>query len=100
MPRYAVKVDSNHAVLKAAFEKLGCAVLDLARVGKSCPDLLVAMGCTACLVELKSRPKPLRRDAHQEDFRASWGGWADVARDMGDVERIVAQMRAIHRRQA
>lgn len=95
---YAKRVDSNHAEMKGAFQRLGCSVLDLSRVGSSVPDLLIAFGCVAVLVEVKT-PKG-RVKPGQEAFRREWGGWAAIARDMADVEGIVARMREIHRRTA
>lgn len=96
MPRYAARVDNNHAAIRAAFEALGCSVLDLSRLGNGAPDLYAALGRVGCLVECKSRLGKLT--PAQERFWASWGAWRDVCRDMGDVERITAQMRAYRAR--
>ena len=44
MTRYARRVDANHAEIKAAFEKMGCSVVDLSRMGEGCPDIAVGYG--------------------------------------------------------
>jgi hypothetical protein len=41
MSRYARRTDKGHAAIVAALRQLGCAVLDLSRLGGDVPDLLV-----------------------------------------------------------
>ena len=91
------RLDSNHTIIREAFEAMGCSVESTAPLGKV-PDLIVSLGPVTCWIEVKSRAKPLPREATQTAWRASWGGWADVCRDLGDVERIAAQMRAYRAR--
>lgn len=45
--------DNNHAEVKAAFEKLGCGVLDISQVGNGAPDLIVTCQRTLRFVECK-----------------------------------------------
>ena len=39
--RRAARLDANHIEIKRAFERMGCDVIDLSKVGGSVPDLLV-----------------------------------------------------------
>ena len=39
--RHRARTDANHALVREAFHKLGCEVLDLSNVGGGCPDMLV-----------------------------------------------------------
>ena len=39
--RRAARTDAPHKAIVSALRKVGCQVLDLSRVGRGCPDLLV-----------------------------------------------------------
>jgi hypothetical protein len=76
--RTAAKVDGNHAEIVRALRDAFCSVLDLSRVGKGCPDILVAFQGRMVLMEIK-RPKAKGQTAGklekaQEEFRDSWRG--------------------------
>lgn len=81
--RYAAKVDGPHAAIVKALRKCGCQVLDLSKVGKGCPDLLVRLGCYVncsdgigtrsgkyVLLEVKTARGQLR--TAQKAFQAQW----------------------------
>ena len=78
--RRAAKTDANHAQVVQALRDAGCGVLDLARMGEGCPDLL-AHGPTypwrAILLEVKDGSKPpsaRKLTPDQEKFHAAWKG--------------------------
>jgi hypothetical protein len=88
---YARKVDANQPEIVKAFRECGASVLPLHRVGKGCPDLLVAKGETF-LAEIKDgskRPSARKLRDTQEDFRASWRGRVEIVESVDDVLRIM-----------
>lgn len=78
--RRAAKVDRNHPEIVKALRSAGCGVLDLARVGNGCPDLLVhapTWPYTAVLLEVKDSAKPpsaRKLTGAQERFHGEWRG--------------------------
>lgn len=97
MSRYARKVDANQAELKAAFEKMGCSVLDLSRVGEGCPDLLVGLLGANVLVEVKNVNGKDVLEPAQLRFQREWRGARTVAHNVNDVITIVQGIRLGHR---
>ena len=85
--RYARRTDAGHGAIVSALRQLGCAVLDLSRLGGDVPDLLVCGGPLkparqAWLVEVK-RPDRTGGDSGlskgQRDLLGQWpGSWAVV----------------------
>jgi len=84
---FARRVDSNHAELKAAFERMGCSVLDLFRVGDGCPDLAVSLHGLTEFVEIKVEDGHLRPE--QRRFLRESKAVVHQARNVDDVLRIV-----------
>jgi Holliday junction resolvase len=87
MSRYARKVDSNHAAIRAALEAAGFSVWDTARQGNFGPDLVAASRGVNVLIECKT---PTRKDGGvkpsalsdgQRSFAAAWRGPYIVATD-------------------
>ena len=83
--RWARRVDAGHGAIVSALRQLGCAVLDLSRLGGGCPDLLVwRPGRTAdwCvgegwLVEVKRRDRTGGDSGlsdGQREFLEDWPG--------------------------
>jgi hypothetical protein len=78
--RRAAKLDGNHAEVVKALRAAKCGVLDLARVGHGCPDLLVHAPTwphTAVLLEIKDSAKPpsaRKLTEAQERFHGEWRG--------------------------
>jgi hypothetical protein len=66
-------------------------VVDLSAVGRGCPDLAVSVCRVTVLVEVKTVEGGL--EPSQVRFHRENKAWIEVARDMRDVERIVAAMR-------
>lgn len=88
---YARKVDSNHALIKKAFEQMSCTVVDLFRVGKDTPDLLI--GCCGIdqQVEVKSDGGVLSKG--QESFHRHWrGAKPRVIRTVKEAALLVGEM--------
>ena len=93
---YANRIDANQNEIVAAFERLGCSVIDLSAVGKGVPDLAVSVFLQTVLVEVKTLEGEL--EPSQIRFHRESKAWIEVARTLEDVERIVAAMRRqVHR---
>lgn len=87
---YARRVDANHADLKAAFEKLGCFVVDLSRVAGGVPDLAVSKLGKTVYVEVKT--KDGERTPLQVKFFRECKGRVFQATTMDDAAAIVRAM--------
>lgn len=95
--RRAAKVDRNHAEIAKALRDAGCGVLDMAKVGKGVPDLLVhAPTFPACrmpvFLEIKDGAKPpsaRKLTKHQQEFHATWKGWIFVVHNVDEALRAV-----------
>lgn len=77
----------------AAFERLGCSVVDLSRVGAGVPDLLCSIHKFSALVELKTETgklNPLQVRFHRESKATIY-----VARTLDDVIDIVAKLKKL-----
>lgn len=92
--RMAARVDANHSEIVATFRKLGCSVLDLSRVGKGCPDLLIGLPWSRLniLVEVKDGTKsPSRRKLTKDEavFFDEWKGQVALAESVDDVIKLI-----------
>ena len=85
--RTAAKVDANQAAIVQALREVGMSVLSLARMGKGCPDLLVADDDSYFLIEVKGPKGKLTPD--QEAFISDWRGVVHIARSVDDALHIV-----------
>lgn len=81
------RTDNNHKQVKAAFEKFGCAVLDLSQVGGGCPDLLVGCSGSDYLVEVKFDKGKISES--QREFARRWPAPIYVCRTMEGVADLV-----------
>lgn len=88
--RRAARKDASHNAIAKAFEKLGCTVLDLSRMGDNCPDMLVATRGRTALVEAKTGSRGLSEG--QKEFCQLWRGSVFVARTVDDALEIVQKM--------
>jgi hypothetical protein len=73
-----VSRDTNHAEICKALKDAGHTVLDLAAVGKGCPDILVGVKTKSkkrinIFLEIKSSPTA-QVTQDQKDFRLFWHG--------------------------
>jgi len=94
--RRAARTDATHAAIVDAFERMGCTVLDLSRVGNGCPDLLVAAAGRMVLIEVKDGGKTASRrklTPAQVRFTASWPGQWRIVERVDQVPGIVRAMR-------
>lgn len=92
--RMAARVDANHSEIVATFRKLGCSVLDLSRVGKGCPDLLIGLPWSRLniLVEVKDGTKsPSRRRLTKDEvnFFDEWKGQVALVESVDDVIDLI-----------
>jgi hypothetical protein len=89
--KYVCGVDENQSVIVQAFEKMGCDVLDLTRVGDGCTDLLIHPGMSDLyLVEVKT-PQG-RLNPKQHEFHDKWPCWIVITVD--DVISLVTEWRS------
>jgi hypothetical protein len=92
--RLRAKVDANHAEVVKALREIGAGVLDLSRVGKGCPDLLVTRSGKTCLVEVKDGSKPpsarLLTPA-QREFWDTWKGEILLVTSPKEARRLVEE---------
>lgn len=95
--RRAAHRDGNHAQVVAELRKHGIAVLDLAAVGKGCPDLLVAFRGVSVLLEVKN-PNAARGETEARkltkaelEFVATWPGKAYIVTTPEEAVRVVVE---------
>lgn len=69
---YARRTDANHAEIVRDLRKVFCSVVDLSKVGKGCPDLLVGVQNRTFLVEIKHGKNKLQ--SVQTEFHELWRG--------------------------
>lgn len=84
------RTDSNHKLIKKAFELMGCSVVDLSGIGKGCPDFLVSYSGQTVLCECKTEKGELT--PAQVQFRSTWKGKLHIVRSVADVEEVHNQM--------
>lgn len=74
---YARRRDTTHSPMVGQLKELGFSVLDLAAVGKGCPDFQIGRYGFSLLVEAKT-PKNERENSttgkKQKDFAKEWQG--------------------------
>lgn len=93
--RLAARVDENHSEIVAAFEKLGCSVLDIHQL-KRCADILVSKNKRTVIVEIKDGKKSKSRrklTKGEMEFFASWQGESAIVESIDDVLRVVSLLR-------
>jgi hypothetical protein len=90
--RLRARTDANHAGIVQALRKVGCGVLDLSRVGKGCPDLLVSFqnGKRRDMVFLEVKTLKGKATSDQRAFAAA--GWeVFIVRSIDDALRVVGR---------
>jgi AmiR/NasT family two-component response regulator len=89
---WARKTDSNHKEIVERLRALHCQVIDMSRVGKGFPDLLVNCAGSMHLCEVKNGRGKLTDD--QLDFHEEWTGPPIVIlRTVRDAEVFVIRCR-------
>lgn len=94
--RYNPRKDANHSKLVRVFEDMGCSVLDLAAVGRGCPDLLIAVAGKMRLVECKDGdkcPSARKLTEPQARFHAHWHDNISVVTCEMDAVKLVNHLR-------
>ena len=81
------KRDANQAEIVKALESVGASVLDLADVGRGCPDLLVGYAGREWLMEIKTQHGELLPD--QVDFIRTWHGAVHVVRSIDEALAVI-----------
>lgn len=79
--------DANQQEIVEALRKIGATVIDLADVGKDCPDILVGYMDKNYLIEIKTPNGNLA--SGQKDFWVHWRGQTAVARSIKDAFNII-----------
>ena len=86
--RHKASLDANHTEIVAQLRQIGATVVDLAKVGKGCPDILVGWRGKTYLMEIKTKTGYVR--ATQEQFFRSWtGGHIAVVRSFDDAYNVL-----------
>ena len=86
--RHKASLDANHTEIVIQLRQIGATVVDLAKVGKGCPDLLVGWRGKTYLMEIKTKTGHMR--ATQEQFFRSWtGGYIAVVRSFDDAYSVL-----------
>lgn len=86
--RHKASLDANHTEIVAGLRQIGATVVDLAKVGKGCPDILVGWRGKTYLMEIKTAKGYVR--ATQEQFFRSWtGGHIAVVRSFDDAYNVL-----------
>ena len=86
--RAEASLDANHTEIVAGLRQVGATVVDLAKVGKGCPDILVGFRGKTYLMEIKTKTGYVR--ATQEQFFRSWnGGYIAVVRSFDDAYNVL-----------
>jgi hypothetical protein len=84
-------VDKNQREIVNALRAIGCSVLDLSRMGKGTPDILVF--CPRlhayCLVEIKSDKGKMT--PAQKKFHADWRGPVVVVKSVDEALKVFAR---------
>lgn len=92
---YAKKVDVNQKEIVKAFRQLGATVIDLSKVGKGVPDVIVGYKDRTIFVEIKSGSKA-KFTPHQIEFINEWrGGKIERVETVDDVVKIINSINAI-----
>lgn len=89
-------MDTNQAAIVSLLRKAGCAVQSLAAIGKGCPDLLVALGDTVTLVEVKDGAKVASKQALTADqvrWHGRWPAKVWIVRDEQTAAELVMWLR-------
>ncbi len=96
--RRAARRDANHQEVIAAFEKMGCTVIDVA--GIPCGfDILVGYGGLCLPVEIKDGTKPpsaRKLTDNEAKVHAAWTGGARLVKDLDGVQETVRTLRRWH----
>ena len=86
--RHKASLDANHVEIVQALRQCGATVVDLAKVGKGCPDILVGFRGKTYLMEIKTKTGYVRTT--QEQFFRSWnGGYIAVVRSFDDAYNVL-----------
>ena len=96
MSRYARRVDDNHQEIIAVYRAHGFSIKDTSRL-TGFVDLVVGAHGRNYLVEVKDGAKSKSRQAltrAEEDFPAGWRGQITIVRNVDDVLRHCAGVRA------
>lgn len=96
--RLKAKVDANHGEIVRAFRAAGFRVLDLSRVGKGCPDLLISHAKVPNyngLIEIKDGSKSASQrqlTEAQKEFHHTWHGPIHIIETIGEVAELLTEV--------
>jgi hypothetical protein len=82
--------DKNQGEVVAALRAAGASVIDLAGVGRGCPDLAIGYNGVTLFLEVKSPGGRLTPD--QEAWFSQWRGRAVVIRSAGEALALIERM--------
>lgn len=97
--RRASRKDANHGAVIAAFERMGCSVIDVS--GTPCGfDILVGYGGLCIPVEIKDGTKPpsaRKLTENEAKVHARWTGGKRIVLDMDGVAATANMLRRWHK---
>lgn len=90
MPRYAARVDNNHAKIVNRLKRVpGLSVTDTSRLGSGFPDIVVGFGGKNYLLEIKQPKKRDKLTPDEAKFQEAWRGQYDVVTSADEVIEII-----------
>ena len=90
--RLKARTDGNHTAIVDAFRAMGASVLDLSRMGRGCPDLLLGWHGRCFLVEVKDGKLSASRrklTPDQVDFHAYWRGQLAIVTSVDEAIELL-----------
>jgi hypothetical protein len=91
-------VDANQAEIVKAMRDYGASVWITSLLGDGAPDVVVGLGLTNVLVEIKDGDKPAscwKLTPDEQAFRSSWRGWYEVVHSVSEALELCERMRKL-----
>lgn len=96
--RRAARTDRNQIEIVDALRAVGCSVQTLAAIGEGCPDLLVGIGHSNLLMEIKDGarvPSARRLTLDQCKWHIEWRGQVAVINSVDEALVLVQEIKGI-----
>ena len=84
------RTDANQAEIVRALRDAGCTVVDLHKVGRGCPDILVGIHGRNVLMEIKTATGRLTVD--EINFHGMWEGQYDIVRSVEEAFAVINKL--------
>jgi hypothetical protein len=87
--RLAAKVDANQTQVVSALEAAGASVQSLAKLGRGCPDILVAFRGSNHVMEIKNPKGKNKVSDDQTKWHISWRAPVHIVRTPDEALRAI-----------